>query len=197
MSILLAPNFTLDEFEAVSSGGAVPASLIPKAREVAMLLQVIRDMIGVPLILTSYWRSVGAEVEMGHTYHSQHVTGSAVDARAPGIASDEVIAQIVAAMQAKTFPDFGQLIGYPLPDRHFHISLADRASGKKNEILYRVDVTGSGSHDYAAWDGVSTPPAWIGTPRVGAVVVAASAPTTISPTAKVGVAPAPAVDKKA
>jgi hypothetical protein len=145
--VVLAPNFLASEF-IDASAGAWPNSVNVNTQALANHLQVIRRLRGNrPLVITDYYRP-GDD--------GQHGNGSAVDFRDPERDPMAAGAVIVAAQRRGELPDFGQLILYPHTDQHVHYSLANRASGKKNEVLVKV------KNGYAAWQPGDPVPAWSG-----------------------------------
>ena len=138
MTTRLTPNFTLEEFTQASMGGNVPWQYRDNLAASADLMQAVRDLVGLPVRITSFWRSPGREAALGHNYKSQHLTASATDCKVVGMDSVEAAQKIVAAHKAGAFPDWGQLIVYPHTSKHLHISLPNRVNGRKNDVLCEV-----------------------------------------------------------
>lgn len=132
----LTTNFDADEFEAVSDRPLFAADL-SKARQLAVKLENVRRLFGVPLTLTSYIRT-GAVTTSGHL--SQHGDGSAIDFE-PHWTGDlnprTWFDRVSAFAQSGGFGDFDQLIFYPFSDQHTHISLGSR----RQILLSNADET--------------------------------------------------------
>ena len=121
----LTTNFDSDEFENVSDRPLLAAD-IGKARQLAVKLEGVRRLFGVPLTLTSYIRT-GATTTSGK--RSQHGTGDAIDFE-PGWAGDlnprTWFDRVSGFAQSGGLGDFDQLIFYPFSDQHTHLSLGTR-----------------------------------------------------------------------
>lgn len=74
----LTKNFHLSEFKC-NDGTKVPEELIPKVKELAENLQVLRDYIKEPIFLNSAYRTKEYNTLIGGTANSQHVKGCAAD----------------------------------------------------------------------------------------------------------------------
>ena len=72
----------------------------------ASQLDRVRALLGVPVLVSSGFRSVGVNAAIGGQPHSQHLLGQAVDFTAPQFGTPE---QIARAIQASHIP-FDQLI---------------------------------------------------------------------------------------
>lgn len=115
MSDQLTASFTLAEF--VSSDTAIRKGLdntpTPEARAAirtctAPGMQRIRDLLGVPVFITSGYRSQAVNQAVGGVATSQHTTGNACDFKAPAFGSPLEIARKLAANKAAI--GFDQLI---------------------------------------------------------------------------------------
>lgn len=74
----LTENFRLMEFSC-KDGSRVPDKYMSNVAELANNLQVIRDTIGEPLLITSGYRSPSHNKKVGGKPLSQHLTASAAD----------------------------------------------------------------------------------------------------------------------
>lgn len=80
----LTKNFSLSEFDC-KDGTPVPKKYIGNAQEVANNLQVLRDVLGVPVRITgSGYRTPAHNKKVGGAKTSQHLTCSAADINADG-----------------------------------------------------------------------------------------------------------------
>lgn len=82
------------------------------------VLDPLRDLLGVPMRVSSGYRSAAVNLAAGSKSTSQHLAGEAVDFRADGIASEEVVRRLAA-----TDLPFDQAIWY-CTERggHVHVS---------------------------------------------------------------------------
>jgi zinc D-Ala-D-Ala carboxypeptidase len=158
----LTPHFTLEEMN--REGHPVPAQYLANAQAVAELLEAMRAAGGgVPLDITSGYRTPRGNELAGGVSASQHLTASAVDFEPRGVDGVEWSRRVLA--QRDTLPAFGQWIIYPWSDDHIHVSLPGKHVG---QVLVET-----GKNLYAVWDGVDDP-----APRgSGSVGASADAPT--------------------
>jgi len=128
----------------------------PEARanltSLAQVLEVARARGGVPLRVTSGYRSRAYNAAVGGSSTSQHLTGSAADFVPVGVSLAEWANRVAPSLDPASF---GQLILYPWTQGHAHLSLPNRASGRRGELLVEV-----GRNDYAAWTPGRPFPAW-------------------------------------
>lgn len=76
----LTNNFNLDEF--ACKDGTYPKGIaLENVKELANNLQVLRDYLGVPIIINSGFRSVKYNDKIGGVKSSQHLIGKAGDIR--------------------------------------------------------------------------------------------------------------------
>lgn len=107
-NIRLSENFTLDEFVVTATGlENIPGPEdIENLRElVTNVLQPLREAIGLPIIITSGYRSKAVNEMIGGAGTSQHVVGQAADFKVPGMTNE----QIINRMRALKLP-YDQLI---------------------------------------------------------------------------------------
>ena len=79
----LTPNFRYSEF--FCRGIEPPAQYFDNVMACATQLQIVRDLIHKPIIITSAYRSKAYNAAIGGALHSQHITASAVDSHAVGL----------------------------------------------------------------------------------------------------------------
>lgn len=136
----LTRNFSLQEF------GAVPTEYHANVRALALMLEHVRALCGRrPITITSGWRLPRKTGD-----RSQHLTASAADFSVEGMSTLIVAHRVAAARARGDFPEFGQLICYPYERFHTHLSLANRFSGRTDEILVTVRKS---PETYRPWDG--------------------------------------------
>lgn len=115
MSERLTPSFTLAEFLASQTATRKGISNTPDAGSLNTIrtvlapgMQRIRDLLGVPLFITSGYRSPSLNRAVGGSRTSQHVTGNAADFNAPGFGSPLEICRFLDKHRAQI--GFDQLI---------------------------------------------------------------------------------------
>lgn len=88
-SIQLTPNFKLSEF--LRAEDPMPAPwILDNIYRLANRLQVIRDLIGKPLLINSGYRSPAHNQAVGGAPQSQHMNGIAVDIVVTGMPAKEL-----------------------------------------------------------------------------------------------------------
>ena len=93
----LSPHFTLDELTVSQTAArdgidnTPPPEVIENLRRTAMGLEGIRILLGVPVIVTSGYRSLALNRAIGSKDTSQHVTGEAADFVAPSYGPPRVV----------------------------------------------------------------------------------------------------------
>lgn len=107
----LTPHFKLSEFVRPQDPDP-PAEVLDNIRMLAQRLQVLRDLLGRPMIITSGWRTEKHNREIGGAPNSYHIYG---------MAADVVFAGATPGYIAKQIPRWsGGLIVYP---GHVHIDI--------------------------------------------------------------------------
>ena len=110
----LSPHFTLAELSASSRARQLgmdntpPAQLIPRLTATAEMLERIRATLGVPVIITSGYRSPPLNRAVGGVTSSDHLSGQAADIVAPGYGSPQAVAALLAPLVSVL--GIGQLI---------------------------------------------------------------------------------------
>ena len=94
----LTKNFNLEEF-ACKDGTAVPERFYDNCKELAENLQVLRDSLGVPLVVLSGFRTVTHNKKIGGAPASFHLTASAADIKASIIPAYEIYMRILKLME--------------------------------------------------------------------------------------------------
>jgi uncharacterized protein YcbK (DUF882 family) len=93
----LTKNFELEEF-ACNDGTAVPKRFYDNCKELAENLQVLRDSLGVPLEISSGYRTVKHNKKIGGAPASFHLTASAVDLKADILPTYKIYMRILKLM---------------------------------------------------------------------------------------------------
>lgn len=114
----LAPNFTLAELDPRAEA---PAAMLGTLTASAEVLQSIRDAVGVPLRVTSGYRSTSYNAKVGGSPTSAHLTGRAVDFVPVGITLWEFDRRLREAEARGAVLPYVELIYYPFSKGHVHI----------------------------------------------------------------------------
>jgi len=91
LKMSLSPNFIVEEFVRTDTGIPPYARIDP---ELVIALQKIRKRVGAPVIITSGYKSMKRNKEVGGSTKSRHVSGDAVDIYVKGL-SPRILADIV------------------------------------------------------------------------------------------------------
>lgn len=126
----LTAHFTYGELRAHTA----PAQVLPNLRSTAAYLEVLRSILGVPLKVTSGYRSPAYNAGIpGASPTSDHVNGLAADFVPLGMAQYDAYKRIKAAQASGALPVFDQIIYYPF--QHIHVGLGAR---QRRQVLLRV-----------------------------------------------------------
>lgn len=88
-TLQLTPHFQLSEF--LHGADPIPAPwILDNLYRLANRLQVIRDLLGKPIIINSGYRSKSHNQAIGGAEHSQHLSGTAADIVVSGMSAPEV-----------------------------------------------------------------------------------------------------------
>lgn len=85
----LTKNFSLEEFKC-NDGTQVPEEYMANVQSLANNLQVLRDEIGMPIHITSGYRSPKYNKRVSKAKSSQHILAKAADVQVEGVAPEEV-----------------------------------------------------------------------------------------------------------
>lgn len=100
----LTKNFKKSEFES-KDGAAMPAVVLARVKVLAANLQVLRNHVGKPIIITSGYRSPAHNKRIGGAPASKHTFGEAADFKIPGMTPREVYLTILELQrQGKMLP---------------------------------------------------------------------------------------------
>jgi hypothetical protein len=134
----LSSNFHIEEFEASETAArlgldnSIPASLVPNATRAAMLLEQVRIVLGgLPITVTSGYRSPVVNKAVGGAAGSQHLKALAADFICPKFGSPKKIAEAIMAANLnydQLILEFGRWV---------HISVAEEGKQpRKQELTY-------------------------------------------------------------
>lgn len=121
-STRLAPHFTAAELGADTPG--IPAAAENNLYLVASWLEAARGILGVPLIVTSGYRTPAHNEAVGGSATSDHPNGLAADWEPSGLS----LYKSYQLLKSAPPPPFDQLIFYP--DGHIHVGLGSRMRGE-------------------------------------------------------------------
>lgn len=165
--MMLTANFRAAEFD-VHEPWPLGVGYAAKRLALAERLQWLRDLAGVPMLITSAWRSAARNAEIGGSATSQHMQGEAVDTVAWLVPIRTLAARVLASVRAGQAPAFGQIIFYP-NEGHVHVSLP--TLGQRNgEVRYK-DATGR----YPFLTSANALPVWSAAQRRGGLWLGALA----------------------
>lgn len=107
------------------------ASLEEYREEWQARLNIMRQVLGLPIYINSWYRDPAHNARVGGSSTSQHMDGTAVDIRC---SDNGKLLQVVKQLIDKYGMDFGQVITYGSASiRFIHLSLPTR--GKLNQFL--------------------------------------------------------------
>jgi hypothetical protein len=141
---MLTPHFSESELDVADA----PAGVQAAAYQVALILEDVRAAIGVPLLVTSGYRTVEHNAEVGGVANSQHLTGNAADVLPIGLAIGDAWDRLSAALAAGQVREYGQIIvyGVALPGGkswgHIHVSTRQGTSSANRPLFAVPDPTG-------------------------------------------------------
>lgn len=126
-SEMLAPHFSAGELGA--DDPTASAAVVANLRQVAAYLERVRAVLGVPLRVTSGYRSPSENLASGGAPTSDHPAGLAADIVPQGVNQFDAYRRLEAARAAGTLPAWDQLIFYPV-EGHIHVGLGARRRGE-------------------------------------------------------------------
>jgi zinc D-Ala-D-Ala carboxypeptidase len=127
----LSAHFTLEEMTASQTAtrrgidNSPPAAVVGNLRRLASLLEEVRAAVGLPIRISSGYRSPALNRAIGGAANSAHLSGLAADITAPSLSPKQLATAIIAAGVK-----FDQLI---YEGAWVHIGLASGA--QRNQIL--------------------------------------------------------------
>lgn len=139
--------FARTEWERVSD--PVPLHLEPNVLKTMQVLDAVREAIGVPIVLTSGYRTPARNARVGGSQSSDHPNALAVDFKPRGLDLHEFHRRFVEADRARKIPPYDQIIVYPYTTKHVHLGVGPRM--RRQHLLRVADDEHSGS-DYVPLD---------------------------------------------
>ncbi len=149
---LLATHFSSAELGADLPGAT--AAIVANLRKVAAWLESARGILMVPLLVTSGFRTVEHNAEVGGSDTSDHVNGLAADFKASGLTPFQIYQRLSAARDTGALPPFDQIIYYAADD-HIHVGLGSKTRG---QVLIR---TTEGSYVQLATNALNLLRGWV------------------------------------
>jgi zinc D-Ala-D-Ala carboxypeptidase len=138
----LSPNFTLEEMTVSETAARHGIDNMPdndalmNLRRLALFLEEVRTVLGVPLRINSAFRSVEANRLVGGKSTSQHCRGAAADIRVKGMTPDQVVRAIIKAK-----------LPYDQVIREFdswtHVSISNTKDEKPRKMALVIDKNGT------------------------------------------------------
>ena len=138
----LSPNFTLEEMIASETAARHGIDNTPdndvlmNLRRLALFLEEVRKVVGMPLRINSAYRSPEANKLVGGKATSQHCKGVAADLKVKGMTPDQVVRAIIAAK-----------LPYDQVIREFdswtHVSIPNTKDEKPRKMALVIDKFGT------------------------------------------------------
>lgn len=108
----ITPNFALAEF-ACRDGSEYPREWIEtRLRPLCLVLEKLREVVGMPIQISSGFRTYEYNKKIGGAYRSQHVQGTAADVIVKGYEASEV-ADVLQTLHDNKIIRIGGLGRYP------------------------------------------------------------------------------------
>jgi hypothetical protein len=138
----LSENFTLEEMTASETAerhgidNTPDNDVLMNLRRLALFLEEVRIVVGMPLRINSAYRSPAANKKVGGKPTSQHCKGVAADIKVKGMTPDQVVKAIINAG-----------LPYDQVIREFdswtHISIPNTKDDKPRKMALIIDKTGT------------------------------------------------------
>lgn len=138
----LSPNFTLEEMIASETAARYgidntpPNDVLMNLRRLALFLEEVRKVLGMPLHINSAYRSPEANQKVGGKPTSQHCKGCAADIKVKGMTPDQVVKAII-----KAGLDYDQVIREF--DSWTHVSISNTKAEKPRKMALIIDKSGT------------------------------------------------------
>jgi hypothetical protein len=138
----LSPNFTLEEMIASETASRHGIDNTPdndalmNLRRLALFLEEVRKVVGMPLHINSAYRSPEANKKVGGKATSQHCKGAAADIKVKGMTPDQVVRAII-----KAGLPYDQVIREF--DSWTHVSISNTKDEKPRKMALIIDKNGT------------------------------------------------------
>jgi len=138
----LSPNFTLEEMTASETAerhgidNTPDNDVLMNLRRLALFLEEVRNVVGMPLRINSAFRSVDANRLVGGKPTSQHCKGVAADLKVKGMTPNEVVSAII-----KAGLPYDQVIREF--DSWTHVSIPNTKDEKPRKMALIIDKKGT------------------------------------------------------
>lgn len=146
----LSSHFTLAELTTTGTGlpnDPDPASLARLRVLCDELLEPVRALLGVPLRVTSGFRSPAVNAKIGGAKTSQHMRGEAADVVPVGLDAEEAMRRIAEAVR-----DGRLVVDQAIVYRSGFLHLSRRSESNRRQLL-RSEAAGGSGGPYAPWTG--------------------------------------------
>lgn len=138
----LTPNFSLKELtqseyaERHGLNNEPDAKVIENLKRLAALLEQVRTVCGVPIVVTSGYRSPVVNAGIGGSKTSQHIQGCAADIKGVRLSIDDMMKKIVASdiKYDQLIKEFNSWV---------HISVPNKLDDKPRMQRLIIDRTGT------------------------------------------------------
>ena len=138
----LSENFTLEEMTASETAARHGIDNTPdndvlmNLRRLALFLEEVRKVVGMPLHINSAYRSSEANKKVGGKSTSQHCKGAAADIKVKGMTPDQVVRAII-----KAGLPYDQVIREF--DSWTHVSISNTKDEKPRKMALIIDKNGT------------------------------------------------------
>lgn len=101
----LSPHFTLEELTLSQTAARLgldntpPPDVVDNLKRTAIGLELVRNLVGCPISVSSGYRSPLVNKAVGGASQSQHLTGQAADITAPGYGSPDALVRAIVGSQ--------------------------------------------------------------------------------------------------
>ena len=125
-----------------------PEAIVALRALVTHVLDPLRRWLGVPVLISSGYRSPALNAAIGGAADSQHMRGEGVDIKVGGLTSPQLAAKILKARELGILPGWDQLIHYKSGYRgHVHVSW--KATGAQRGLVTYAPREGVYEHGVA------------------------------------------------
>jgi len=147
VTMKLSKHFTLEEMTISQTATRLGIDNNPNSEEMANLkglanfLEVVREKVKRPIIISSGYRSEALNKAIGGAKHSAHINGRAADITAPSFGTPRELAELIAALDLefdKVILEFDRWVHVQVSDRPRHRVLT--ASSGPSGVVYTAGL---------------------------------------------------------